>query len=307
MFFALMALGLLVPLVLMTLSDEDEDEDADVSEPEGAQDAGSDPSSGDLLDDDGDLESQQVQDITTGEDTENTFNIDLEIEGNWSDEQEDAIITAAEYLSDIILADMPDGVNPDTGERIDDLLIRVTPDSFTDSVPTADDGVVYQTLGAAKVVELRPGTALPLVSEVYVNNELDIETFRATVLHEMLHALGFGFDAFTNQVGLGIDGLRFTGANAIAAYNDDFPVQAAQDPTSQLGVPVTQEGGHWREDVFGAELMTPFQLGNHSEYLSQMTIAALEDIGYDTIWDDVTSNSDQSGPRPRVPIAIGVS
>lgn len=345
MFFALMALGFVIPLVMMNVNASDDDldfplledvprddeidfanlediVDADetTEEPAAETDDASSPTPPSNEDQSTQeplqTEVAQSSDVSaTGEppasayelDPEEGFTIDLELEGSWSGAQELAIIAAAEYLSSIILKDIPDGVDPRTGEPIDDLLIRVTSESFVQSDSGVDHGIAYEVLGAAKIAAQRSGSYLPLVADVYVNNDLDFETFRATVLHEMLHALGFGFQAFTSKVGLGYDGLRFAGSNAISAYNSDFPAQAANDPTSDLGVPVTNEGGHWREDVFTAELMTPYQMGDNAEYLSEMTIAALEDIGYDTIWDDVTSSTDETGAHRHIPMAVSTS
>jgi hypothetical protein len=55
------------------------------------------------------------------------------------------------------------------------------------------------------------------------------------------------------------------------------------------GVPVEQDGGpgtrdsHWDEEIFGNEIMTGY-INNSDNYLSQMTVASLDDLGYDTIW-----------------------
>ncbi len=43
-------------------------------------------------------------------------------------------------------------------------------------------------------------------------------------------------------------------------------------------------GGHWRESVFGNELMTGFLDGGVNP-LSRMTIASLEDLGYSVNYD----------------------
>jgi hypothetical protein len=111
------------------------------------------------------------------------------------------------------------------------------------------------------------------------------------ILHEMGHALGFG----TSWASMGLidnyDGdLRFNGANATQAYNDDYSDKAGNDALSDLGVPVETDGGsgtagvHWDDQTFGGELMTGRL--NYTNTLSDMSIAALEDMGYDTVYDD---------------------
>lgn len=54
-------------------------------------------------------------------------------------------------------------------------------------------------------------------------------------------------------------------------------------------MPVEQDGGpgtrdsHWDEETFGNEIMTGY-INNSDNYLSDMTVASLEDLGYDTVW-----------------------
>lgn len=50
------------------------------------------------------------------------------------------------------------------------------------------------------------------------------------------------------------------------------------------------------ELIFVNELMTGYI--NGANYLSTMSIAALEDMGYDTVLDNPYSDTDLSGPMP---------
>ena len=52
--------------------------------------------------------------------------------------------------------------------------------------------------------------------------------------------------------------------------------------------------------------MTPIQTGQQAEFLSDLTLAALEDLRFDTVWDDVTSATDRTAPTPAVPIATAM-
>jgi hypothetical protein len=66
-------------------------------------------------------------------------------------------------------------------------------------------------------------------------------------------------------------------------------------------VPVENTGGkgvangHWRESVFGNELMTPF-MSRLNGKLSTLTIASLEDIGYVVSYDEA---DEYEWPPPR--------
>jgi len=106
------------------------------------------------------------------------------------------------------------------------------------------------------------------------------------ILHEMGHVLGYG--TLWPELGLLADPSlsggadpHFTGAQATAAFD-------AAGGTSYAGglkVPVENTGGaatadaHWRESVFGSELMTGFiQVGENP--LSQVSVASMADLGY---------------------------
>jgi hypothetical protein len=71
----------------------------------------------------------------------------------------------------------------------------------------------------------------------------------------------------------------FVGANAKREYavltgrSDPTPV-----PVENTGGPGTRDG-HWRESVFGHELLTGF-LSGASRPISRVTVAAFEDMGY---------------------------
>ena len=60
---------------------------------------------------------------------------------------------------------------------------------------------------------------------------------------------------------------------------------ALKQDSAPVAVPVANTGGagtrdsHWRESVFGNELMTGF-LNASSNPLSRLTVAAMEDMGY---------------------------
>lgn len=201
------------------------------------------------------------------------FNIEIVFEGVFSAVERAAFETAADYLSSVITGDLPDQGG------IDD--IRIT--AFLEPI----DGP-FDTLAFAGPTALRfGGDALPSEGEMIfdtadIGRQASEGTLATTVLHEMIHALGFGtFSGFSDNVTSGTDA-RFTGANAIAAYNAGFPGLSGADGLSGFGVPI--DGGHWPEASFLNELLTPF-LDGSGDYVSGLTIATLEDLGYDTIFD----------------------
>jgi hypothetical protein len=108
------------------------------------------------------------------------------------------------------------------------------------------------------------------------------------VLHEMGHVLGIGTiwsrkELLMNpsSVTPGAD-THFIGPRAITAFDNAGGVNY----TGGAKVPVENEAGpgsqdsHWREAVFGAELMSPFVNSGVQNPLSVITIQSLADLGY---------------------------
>jgi hypothetical protein len=101
--------------------------------------------------------------------------------------------------------------------------------------------------------------------------------FAPVVLHEMGHVLGFGTLWRSSLVsGVGTSDPVFAGSVALGAWQ----ALGGSGP-----VPVENTGGlgtadaHWRESVFGSELMTGY-LDDATAPLSALTIASLADLGY---------------------------
>ena len=104
------------------------------------------------------------------------------------------------------------------------------------------------------------------------------------ITHEMLHVLGFGSFWDTTGANLLINygpNVSYTGAGGIAGCKS-----LGGFNTCSTSVPVEGTAGgdgtinsHWRESVFGNELMTGF-INAGKNPLSIMTIRSLEDLGY---------------------------
>ena len=103
---------------------------------------------------------------------------------------------------------------------------------------------------------------------------------RAVALHEMLHVFGFGFWEERHLLsGFDTDSVAYHGAAGIAGC-----VAVGGATRCASGVPVQNVGGasransHWRDAVFGEELMTSSY--KTKPILSVMTVRSLEDLGY---------------------------
>jgi hypothetical protein len=211
--------------------------------------------------------------------TDSPFTIDVRFVGGLTERQRAAFAAAADRWTRVIIGDLPP-VQVD-GETVDDVLILAQ--------GTAIDGA-GQVLGQAGPTRLRPAAAgaaalLPAKGEMSFDSadlaNLEAEgTLDDVITHEMGHVLGIGtlWGAKGLLAGSGGDDPTFTGAGAVAEY-------AALTGAAPVGVPVENNGGpgtregHWRESVFGNELMSGF-LAAAGNPLSRMTAASLADLGY---------------------------
>jgi hypothetical protein len=173
---------------------------------------------------------------------------------------------------------------PALDETIDDLVIFATLQPI--------DGPLG-TLGAAGPCFVRITGGLTVVGRMFFD-VADLELLESNnlldevILHEMGHVLGFGTlwedqELLADKALATPPGLdpHFTGAQAI----DAFDAAGGNDYTGGK-VPVEDTNGegtadsHWRETVFGRELMTGFVDAGVVNPLSKITIASLADMGY---------------------------
>ena len=173
------------------------------------------------------------------------------------------------------------------GVHVDDLLINVRLDYI-------GPGEVLALAGPCAV---RAESHLPYFGDVLFDTAdiRDLEqsgVLYDTALHEIAHVLGFGLGALwdgmlrePSAVGVSGQDTHFNGAAAVAAFDraggasyagEKVPVE---NDTTRFGRGALDT--HWRESVFGEELMTTaVVIEDGSEPLSEVTIAALEDLGY---------------------------
>lgn len=228
----------------------------------------------DLADQDGgrlkswtiDLETQTVP---------SQYNIDIRFLGGLTGSQQDAFAIAAKRWSAIITGDVPDATLQ--GKVIDDIRIDAKGDVI--------DGI-GGILGQAGPTWIRPGLYFPATGVMTFDRD-DLQKLEddglllSVILHEMAHVIGFGtIWSYKGLLqGAGSNNPTFSGANAMRAFGT---LLGAGAPTA---VPVANTGGpgtrdaHWREAVFGNELMTGF-INQGVNPISRLTIASLTDLGY---------------------------
>ena len=172
--------------------------------------------------------------------------------------------------------------SPAVHRQVDDLLILVT--------LTSIDGV-GNVLAQSGPCFTRVAGSLPVMSLMQLDTD-DLDQLQTSgllqpvIVHEMGHALGYGtIWADLNLLAgatppPGTDP-HFTGTQAAAAFN----AVGGSSYAAGLKVPVENTGGagtadsHWRESVFGSELMTGFVDAGVNP-LSRVTVASMGDMGY---------------------------
>jgi subtilisin-like proprotein convertase family protein len=208
------------------------------------------------------------------------FAIEVRFLGGLSPAQQVAFASAAHRWAQIIRGDLPTAIVD--GVAIDDVLIEA------EGIPIDGPGGI---LGQAGPTHIRPGSNLPAKGIMSFDTaDLDrMETdgsLTDVILHEMGHVLGFGtlWSRMGLIVGAGTANPTFIGANAMREYG---VLTARPSPTpvpvANTGGPGTRDG-HWRESVFGNELLTGFLSGSIRP-LSRMSIGAFEDMSYEVNYD----------------------
>lgn len=221
-----------------------------------------------------------------------------------SQAQRDAAEVAVAKLQSIITGDVPDITSfqfdggvcggaavPPLNESVDDVII------YLEFVPI--DGP-NGTIGSAGPCLVRGNTFSLLGGMRFDTADLqlldDFGLLEDIVLHEMMHVLGFGI--YWDQEGLleepsdpsnvnydaGMTDTHFTGANAIARFNDigggsytGGSVVPVENDTTEFDTGSLD--GHWREGVFGNEIMSA-AANLPPNPLSVVTIGQFADLGY---------------------------
>jgi leishmanolysin len=221
--------------------------------------------------------------------TASPFTITVRFLGGLTETQMGAFAAAADRWAEVIVGDLPD-IEVD-GEMIDDVLILAQGQDIDGT------GSILGQAGPTHARQAPDGTLLTPCKGQMAFDTADLATMESqgtlpdVILHEMGHVLGVGsLWRLMNLVDLSDPANPvFTGANAMAEYGRLFG-----DGGSPRPVPVENTGGpgtifaHWRESVFGNELMTGF-VGNATNPLSRVTVACLQDMGYQVDLDAADS------------------
>ena len=201
------------------------------------------------------------------------FNIELDLGGGLTSSQQAIIEAAARSVESMISQGLPSAIVD--GQIIDDVKIKLGLINL--------DGV-NGTLAQTKIDFMRYGSLLPAQSIVQLD-AADIAALEksgqlfSVVQHELFHALGFG--NLWEAKGL-VDYAktplsRYTGQKAVQAFQqnggstDFIPLESSGNGSADL---------HWNEGLFQNEVMTNDLANGKIAPVSPVTLASLEDLGY---------------------------
>lgn len=203
------------------------------------------------------------------------FNIEVEFLGGLTATQQAVFESAAGRWSRILAADVP--AVEINGLQIDDCLITAAGAHL--------DGPMG-ILGQAGPLAVRSDSLLPALGMMEFDRadlarmESD-GSLEMVIFHEMGHVLGMGtlWEPMGLLQGAGSVNPVFVGDIAMREFatliESDTPTAV---PVENKGEEGTRDS-HWRETVFGNELMTGI-LDTGANPVSRITIAAMEDMGY---------------------------
>ena len=234
------------------------------------------------------LEHYLTSGFTEGRLAKNNFSIEISYESgteNFTPEMKAEIEAAADTWEDAILQSTFEGGHTleiaVSGRELEEQNNRNEADPFNGKAPVAIGGPLPEGLKIDANGKLLPTEGISIVNtnaDKLQELEDNPDLFNKVMVHEFGHVMGFGGLWEQNDLIDPITGVYRSDTNAGEAFqrllNKSGDIPLASDGESGIS-------GHWDEEIFGNELMTPQKefLGI-SMPLSEITLGSLKDIGW---------------------------
>ena len=233
--------------------------------------------------------------------SDQSFNIELRYVARFSDAEKAEFQRAVSRWESIIQADAEDihhfaanprtfsidwfGVDITLDSAVDDLVVFVNREDGSGAAASSDQGIFRDDESGL------PFLGLLLMRESTLDQEdLADGTTYEVFLHELAHTMGFGTmwerrNLLVNPSSLdaGRD-THFLGFNAVRAFDrsggEDYIGGKVPVENSLEANPFSSRDSHWRQSVFGHEVMVPWYIPGVPFALSNITLQSLFDLGY---------------------------
>ena len=147
-----------------------------------------------------------------------------------------------------------------------------------------DNDGVGGVLGSAGPHYVRRDSGLPIGGHMRFDRAdaarlIQSQRWQNVIIHELGHVLGLGtlwHDGKTDNVN---DSLVYQGKEAQRVWSEDW--KCVGTPPIELDGGSGTRGGHWDERCFRNELLTGYLSSTSVNPISKLTIAALDDLGYE--------------------------
>ncbi len=213
------------------------------------------------------------------------FQIEL-VYGEYMPSKEKALLRrAADQWEEVITGDLPDiSFESSPYDRfLWDFLMQVTVTDVVDDVRIfvgSGTFIGHSMAGIGGVIAVRTEGELPILSFLEISPFLfgyDDDDIYRVMLHEIGHCLGFGIiwedlELLQHNYFSGVMARRWFDVLGGSSYRGEK-------------VPTEPGGVHWNTSVFGDELMTTRPVSPYRAPLSAITIASMNDIGYEVNLD----------------------
>ena len=213
------------------------------------------------------------------------FQIEL-VYGEYMPSKDKALLRrAADQWEEVITGDLPDiSFESSPYDRfLWDFSMQVTVTDVVDDVRIfvgSGTFIGHSMAGIGGVIAVRTEGKLPILSILEISSflfEYDDDEIYRVMLHEIGHCLGFGIvwedlELLQHNYFSGVMARRWFDVLGGSSYRGEK-------------VPTEPGGVHWSTSVFGDELMTARPVSPYRGPLSAITIASMNDIGYEVNLD----------------------
>lgn len=205
------------------------------------------------------------------------FSIDIRFRGGLNSAQQAAFRGAADRWAKVVVGDFP---RIRIGREIIEALVIEASGTDIDRGGGPEGNILGQSAPTDFLPNGLPARGFMEFDTFDLGQMAADGSLQSVILHEMGHVLGIGsiWEQKSVLAAAGSANPRFIGKKADTEWAKLSRLRPNQLPVENRGGAGTADS-HWRETVFGSELMTGF-ISGATQPLSRMTIASLADLGY---------------------------